>query len=134
MRRGAPGRWLLQLLAVVAFALMTAAAPTPSLAAAPSPAPGAAGRTPSPGKDVALPGPESRAVLPLPPGMSDPALMAHAVARLSRLSYRLLWWTPLATDPAYRPITRAMAAIQSDLDGLAGARDLATLLEQVQQL
>jgi len=64
----------------------------------------------------------------------DPALMAHAVARLSRLSYRLLWWTPLATDPAYRPITRAMAAIQSDLDGLAGARDLATLLEQVQQL
>ena len=64
----------------------------------------------------------------------DPALMAHAVARLSRLSYRLLWWTPLATDPAYRPITRAMAAIQGDLDGLAGARDLATLLEQVQQL
>jgi uncharacterized protein with von Willebrand factor type A (vWA) domain len=64
----------------------------------------------------------------------DPALMAHAVRRLSRLSYRLLWWTPLATDPAYRPITRAMAAIQHDLDGLAGARDLPTLLEQVQQL
>jgi hypothetical protein len=64
----------------------------------------------------------------------DPALMAHAVHRLARLSYRLLWWTPLATDPAYRPITRAMAAIQHDLDGLAGARDLPTLLEQVQQL
>jgi uncharacterized protein with von Willebrand factor type A (vWA) domain len=64
----------------------------------------------------------------------DPALMAHAVRRLARLSHRLLWWTPLATDPAYRPITRAMAAIQHDLDGLAGARDLPTLLEQVQQL
>lgn len=64
----------------------------------------------------------------------DPALMAHAVHRLGRLSYRLLWWTPLATDPAYRPITRAMAAIQHDLDGLAGARDLPTLLEQVQRL
>jgi uncharacterized protein with von Willebrand factor type A (vWA) domain len=64
----------------------------------------------------------------------DPALMAHAVHRLARLSHRLLWWTPLATDPTYRPITRAMAAIGDDLDGLAGARDLPTLLEQVQQL
>ena len=64
----------------------------------------------------------------------DPAPMAHAVERLSRLSYRLLWWTPLATDPTYRPITRAMAAIQDDLDDLAGARDIPTLLEQVRRL
>ena len=64
----------------------------------------------------------------------DPALMAHAVHRLARLSHRLLWWTPLATDPTYRPITRAMAAIQDDLDDLAGARDLPTLLEQVRRL
>jgi uncharacterized protein with von Willebrand factor type A (vWA) domain len=64
----------------------------------------------------------------------DPAIMAHAVQRLAHLSHRLLWWSPLATDPAYRPITRAMAAIPHDLDGLAGARDLPTLLEQVQQL
>jgi uncharacterized protein with von Willebrand factor type A (vWA) domain len=64
----------------------------------------------------------------------DPAAMAHAVQRLARLSYRLLWWTPLALDPMYRPITRGMAAIQDDLDGLAGARDLPTLLEQVQRL
>ena len=58
----------------------------------------------------------------------DPAPMAHAVQRLAKLSYRLHWWTPLATDPTYRPITRAMAAIQDDLDDLAGARDLPTLL------
>jgi uncharacterized protein with von Willebrand factor type A (vWA) domain len=64
----------------------------------------------------------------------DPAAMAHAVHRLSRLSYRLVWWTPLALDPAYRPITRGMAAIGDDLDDLAGARDLPTLLEQVQRL
>ena len=64
----------------------------------------------------------------------DPALMAHAVHRLSRLSHRLLWWSPLATDPTYRPITRGMAAITDDLDGLAGARDLPTLLEQVRRL
>ena len=64
----------------------------------------------------------------------DPAPMAQAVHRLARLSHRLLWWTPLALDPAYRPITRAMAAIQDDLDGLAGARDIPTLLAQVKQL
>ena len=62
----------------------------------------------------------------------DPAPMVHAVRRLARLSHRLLWWTPLALDPTYRPITRAMAAIRDDLDDLAGARDLPTLLEQVQ--
>jgi uncharacterized protein with von Willebrand factor type A (vWA) domain len=64
----------------------------------------------------------------------DPAPMAHAVHRLARLSHRLLWWTPLGLDPSYRPITRAMAAIQDDLDDLAGARDLPSLLEQVQRL
>jgi uncharacterized protein len=64
----------------------------------------------------------------------DPAVMAHAVQRLSRLSHRLLWWTPLGLDPNYRPVTRAMAAIQDDIDGLAGARDLPSLLEQVQRI
>ncbi len=63
----------------------------------------------------------------------DPALMVHAVHRLSRLSHRLLWWTPLGLDPTYRPITRAMAAIQPDVE-LAGARDLPTLLERVKAL
>jgi uncharacterized protein len=64
----------------------------------------------------------------------DPALMAHAVHRLSRLSHRLLWWTPLGLDPSYRPVTRGMAAIVDDLDGLAGARDLPSLLTQVKAL
>jgi uncharacterized protein with von Willebrand factor type A (vWA) domain len=64
----------------------------------------------------------------------DPALMAHAVRRLSKLSHRLLWWTPLGLDPTYKPVTRGMAAIVDDLDGLAGARDLPSLLKQVQAL
>jgi uncharacterized protein with von Willebrand factor type A (vWA) domain len=64
----------------------------------------------------------------------DPFPMAHAVHRLGRISHRLLWWTPLGLDPNYRPVTRAMAAIQDDLDGLAGARDLPSLLEQVHRL
>ena len=38
-----------------------------------------------------------------------------------------------ALDPTYRPITRAMAAIRTDVE-LAGARDLPTLLEQVRRL
>ena len=33
----------------------------------------------------------------------DPALMAHAVHRLSRLSHRLLWWTPLGHRPRLPP-------------------------------
>jgi uncharacterized protein with von Willebrand factor type A (vWA) domain len=64
----------------------------------------------------------------------DPVLMAHAVRRLSRLSFRLLWWTPLGLDPSYKPVTRGMAAIVDDLDGLAGARDLPSLLDQVRML
>lgn len=64
----------------------------------------------------------------------DPEPMARAVHRLAKLSWSLHWWTPLATDPTYRPVTRGMAAIQDDLDDLAGARDIPTLLERVRRL
>ena len=42
----------------------------------------------------------------------DPAQMAHAVHRLSKLAWRLHWWTPLATDPTYRPVTRGQHATE----------------------
>jgi hypothetical protein len=64
----------------------------------------------------------------------DPAGMAAAVGRLARLGHRLVWWTPLGRDPAYRPVTRAMAAILPDLDHLGGAHDLATLLDEVRRI
>ena len=64
----------------------------------------------------------------------DPALMAAAVQRLARLAHRLVWWSPLACDPAYRPVTRGMAAILGDLDLAGRARDLPTLLEEVRRL
>ena len=64
----------------------------------------------------------------------DPAAMADAARRLSRLAHRLVWWSPLACDPAYRPVTRGIQAILPDLDVLAGARDLRTLLEEVRRL
>lgn len=63
----------------------------------------------------------------------DPAQMIHAVRRLKRLSSALHWWTPLALDPTYQPITRAMAAIRDDVV-LAGARDIPSLLDQVKRL
>ncbi|UBU10276.1 vWA domain-containing protein [Nonomuraea gerenzanensis] len=60
--------------------------------------------------------------------------MRAAVRRLSLLGHRLLWWTPLACDPAYRPVTRGMAAVLGDVDAIAGVRDLRTAYGQVQTL
>ena len=64
----------------------------------------------------------------------DPAAMADATRRLGRLGHRLVWWSPLACDPAYRPVTRGMHAVLGDLDALAGARDLTTLLRELRGL
>jgi uncharacterized protein with von Willebrand factor type A (vWA) domain len=64
----------------------------------------------------------------------DPAAMAEAARRLARLSHRLVWWSPLACDPAYRPVTRGMRAILPELDVLGGARDLPSLLDEVRRL
>ena len=58
----------------------------------------------------------------------DTSAITTAVARLSRLSHRLVWLTPLACDPRYQPVTRAMSAILPHLDCLADASDLAALL------
>jgi uncharacterized protein with von Willebrand factor type A (vWA) domain len=57
----------------------------------------------------------------------DPAPMIAAVHRLARLAHRLVWVSPLAADPRYRPVTRAMAGILPDLDILADGGSLASL-------
>ncbi len=64
----------------------------------------------------------------------DPAAMADSTRRLGRLGHRLVWWSPLACDPAYRPVTRGMHAVLGDLDALAGARDLPTLMRELRGL
>ncbi len=64
----------------------------------------------------------------------DPALMSAATRRLARLGHRLVWWSPLASDPAYRPVTRGLRSVLPELDQLAGGRDLETLLAQVRRL
>ena len=53
--------------------------------------------------------------------------MAAAIARLARLSRRLIWATPLAADPRYRPATRAMAAVLPSLDALCDGSSLAAM-------
>lgn len=64
----------------------------------------------------------------------DPGAMARGVERIARLAHRLVWWSPLACDPAYRPVTRGMAAIVDHLDDLVGVRDLAGARLAVERL
>lgn len=55
----------------------------------------------------------------------------QAVRRLALLGHRLVWWSPLARDPAYRPVTRGMAAVLPHLDVLAGVDDLPSAGDQL---
>lgn len=57
----------------------------------------------------------------------DPAQMIHAVTRLARLSHRLVWVSPLAADPRYRPLTRAMGDILPALDAIKDGSSLQAL-------
>lgn len=63
----------------------------------------------------------------------DCTAMINATRRLSQLAHRLRWWSPLACDPAYRPLTRGMSAVRADLDSLTGVRDLETALTAVRR-
>lgn len=61
----------------------------------------------------------------------DPTALATAVRRLALLGHRLVWWSPLAADPDYRPLTRGMAAVVPHVHALAGVTDLATAHDQL---
>ncbi|NMO53800.1 VWA domain-containing protein [Actinoplanes sp. TBRC 11911] len=61
----------------------------------------------------------------------DCTAMIRSTERLSRLAYRLIWWSPLACSPTYRPVTRGMAGVLRHLDHLGGVRDLASGLAEV---
>ncbi|MGA3218282.1 MAG: VWA domain-containing protein [Acidimicrobiales bacterium] len=64
----------------------------------------------------------------------DPGAMVSAVQRLGRLSHRVVWWSPLACDPGYQPLTRGMAAVVDDLDDLVGVGDLPSAVDAVPRL
>jgi uncharacterized protein len=58
----------------------------------------------------------------------DPAILASAIERLSRLSHRIVWVTPHAGDNRQsRPATLAMMVADPFIDEVVGAGDLAGL-------
>lgn len=59
------------------------------------------------------------------------APMVGATGRLARLGHRLIWWSPLAAAPTYRPVTRGMTGLLPHLDRLGGVHDLESGLAEV---
>jgi uncharacterized protein with von Willebrand factor type A (vWA) domain len=58
----------------------------------------------------------------------DPAVLAAAMVRLSRLSHRLVWLNPhKGDDPAFRPSTLGMMIAAPHIDLLLSGHDLASL-------
>ena len=57
----------------------------------------------------------------------DPALLAAQVARLSRLSHRLIWVNPLKGSPRYEPLARGMAAALPHVDVFLAGHNLESL-------
>ncbi|MBW0004983.1 MAG: VWA domain-containing protein [Hyphomicrobiales bacterium] len=64
----------------------------------------------------------------------DPSEMAEAVARLSRLAWRLVWLTPLAADPRFEPRTAGLVAARPFLDRLGDGGSLASICDHVLDL
>jgi len=64
----------------------------------------------------------------------DCEAMIRGAHRLGLLGHRLVWWSPLACNPGYRPVTHGMHGVLSSLDALAGVRDLDSALAAVRLL
>ncbi|WP_035485660.1 VWA domain-containing protein [Geminicoccus roseus] len=64
----------------------------------------------------------------------DPAIMAASARRIARLAHRLVWLTPLAGDPRFRPRTRGLLAVLPHLDRLGSAADQAAILAEFGRL
>lgn len=59
----------------------------------------------------------------------DPAVLADEMARLRRLSHRVIWVNPLKSDPSFEPATRGMRAALPRIDVLLSGHNLASLQE-----
>ncbi|MBD0291302.1 MAG: VWA domain-containing protein [Thermoleophilia bacterium] len=69
--------------------------------------------------------------------VGDPAVLAAAMDRLSRLAHAVVWLNPLKEDPAYEPLARGMRAALPHVDVFASGHDLAsleTLTEELRRL
>lgn len=59
----------------------------------------------------------------------DPETLARQVARLRRLTYRLIWVNPLKGNPSYEPLARGMAAALPHVDVFLPGHNLESLQE-----
>lgn len=57
----------------------------------------------------------------------DPTLLGAEMARLARLSHRIVWVNPLMSDDRYEPLARGMQAALPHVDVLVSGHNLATL-------
>ncbi|MEU3269909.1 VWA domain-containing protein [Saccharomonospora sp. NPDC006951] len=64
----------------------------------------------------------------------DCDLMLRCTRRVALAGYRLLWWSPLACAPGYRPVTRGIAGVLPWLDRLGGVRDLPSGLAELRHV
>jgi uncharacterized protein with von Willebrand factor type A (vWA) domain len=76
------------------------------------------------------------AVIVLSDGLErgEPSALRDAVAKLSRRAWRLSWLTPLASNPAFRPQTEALMAIQPFVDDLSDGGSTAAVVAHVLSL
>lgn len=63
-----------------------------------------------------------------------PDVLLAAVARLSRLAWRVDWLTPLAADPDFRPETAALSAILPMIDALGDGANTEAIATHVLSL
>jgi uncharacterized protein with von Willebrand factor type A (vWA) domain len=64
----------------------------------------------------------------------DPAAMREAVARLSRLAWRIVWLTPLAADPGFEPRTAGLVAARPFLSVLGDGGSIDKICARVLDL
>ncbi|MDQ3898780.1 MAG: VWA domain-containing protein, partial [Actinomycetota bacterium] len=57
----------------------------------------------------------------------DPEALAAEMAKLARLTHRVVWVNPLKGDPRYQPLARGMAAALPYVDVFLSGHDLASL-------
>jgi uncharacterized protein with von Willebrand factor type A (vWA) domain len=64
----------------------------------------------------------------------DPTAMADAVARFSRIAWKIVWLTPLAADPGFEPRTAGLVAARPFLDLLGDGGSIDQICAHVLQL
>jgi len=57
----------------------------------------------------------------------EPAVLAAEMAKLARLTHRIVWVNPLKGDPRYQPLARGMSAALPFIDVFVSGHDLASL-------